>query len=385
MRLTNINSLSTLPAMSSSQSQQLPEADPALARLSYRHDCLLRAMISIPSSPNPPNLTLATRISSVGILDRLPPEIVSLILGMLDVQSAARFSRVSFQGRALVLSQYAYRDLAMFVPRVLSALGRLGLAHLHSIDQLHGALQSERCATCIEYGAFLFLPTCERCCWECLRYHPSLRLISLKEAKRYFGLSERHLRRLPICRIIPGTYGLAATPAPDHGTLVAAKAAMDLGLKVHEGSTGKLAQIMARRCKSAKLLVTGRYLQGAGGSAVTAAHQGRDALMMPSQGNIPNDDYFGMASIPFPSLSKSSRTIESGLWCRGCEFTFSRYATERVPRNVVSAMVPSDCDPLRVLLGLERRARSRESFLDHIGHCYGARQLAPDLLAGIVE
>ena len=37
------------------------------------------------------------------------------------------------------------------------------------------------------------------CCyvWQCLRCEPSLRLISHAEAKRYFGLSERHLRRLP--------------------------------------------------------------------------------------------------------------------------------------------------------------------------------------------
>lgn len=376
--------------MSSPRVPQLPDARSVLSRLSYRHGDLLRAMISLALPSKAPRAALANRASSVGSLDCLPPEIMSLTLGALDARSLAHFARVSFQGHAFVQSLQVYRDLVEFVPEVLWALGEMGLIHLHSMAQLYDALQSERCATCNQYGAFLFLPTCRRCCWQCLRCEPSLRLISHAEAKRYFGLSERHLRRLPACHIIPGTYGLDATPAPGHSPLVAIKAAMDLGLEVHGGSAERLAHIMARRCRSSRLVATGRYLQGgsgggSGGPDMASAHQGQDALMKPCQGNIPHDKYFCMASIPFPSLSKSTRTIENGLWCRGCEFTHSRYRYGRLTNDLVSANVPSDCEPQRVLIGLERRARSREVFLDHIGHCYGAGQLAPDLLTGTVQ
>lgn len=375
--------------MSSPRIPQLPDADSALSRLSYRNDDLLKAMISITSPSKIPCAMLTDRASSVGSLDCLPPEVTSLVLGALDARSLAHFARVSFQGRAFVQSLHAYRDLVEFVPDVLLALGEMGLIHLHSIAQLYDALQSEHCGTCNEYGAFLFLPTCKRCCWQCLRCEPSLRLISLTEAKRYFGLSERHLQHLPACDIIPGTYGLnASTPPPGHGPLVAAKAAMDLGLEMHNVSAERLAQITAKRYRSSKFSAVGRYLHGGsggGGLDMTSAHRGRDALMKPCQGNVPPDNYFGMASIPFPSLFKSTRTIDNGLWCRGCEFTHSRYRYGRLSNDVVSTIVPSDCEPQRVLLGLERRARSREAFLDHIGHCYGAGQLAPDLLAGTVQ
>jgi hypothetical protein len=316
---------------------------------------------------------------------------MSLMLGALDARSLAHFACVSFRGHAFVQSLYAYRDLVEFAPDVLLALGKMGLIHLHSIAQLYDALQSDHCATCNEYGAFLFLPTCKRCCWQCLRCEPSLRLILHIAAKKYFGLSKRHLQRLPACTIIPGTYGLDATPAPpSYRPLVAAKAAMDLGLEVHNGSTERLASVRARRCRSAKFVATGRYLQegssssGSGPDMAPAHHQGQDALMKPSQGNIPPDTYFGMASIPFPVLSKSTRTTENGLWCRGCEFTHGQYRYGRLSNDVISAIVPSDCEPQRVLLGLERRARSREAFMDHISQCYGAGQLAPDLLSGTV-
>ena len=94
---------------------------------------------------------------------------------------------------------------------------------------------------------------------------------------------------------------------------------------------------------------------------------------------MPNDKFFGMASIPFPSISKLGR-IEDGLWCQGCKETRHRYDSLCLPKDVLAAVVPSDVHALQVLLGLERRARSKESLLDHVKHCYGAWQLVPELV-----
>lgn len=89
-------------------------------------------MITITDLPKPPVSTLANhiradRISSLGILDRLPPEILSILLGMLDIQSISHFERVSFRGNTFVQSHRAYQDLVRFAPHVLLALGRVGL------------------------------------------------------------------------------------------------------------------------------------------------------------------------------------------------------------------------------------------------------------------
>lgn len=347
-----------------------------ISRLSYRPRHLLKAMITITIPPKPPVPTLANRASSLGILDRLPPEIISTFLDMLDIQSIAHFACVSFQGNTFVQLQRAYQDLVIFAPQMLLALGKTGLIDRHHIATLYAALRSEQCTTCVEYGAFLFLPTCKRCCWECLRYNPLLRALLPREAKRYFGLSKQHLQQLPVFHVIPGNYGISANPTLEqHCQLVSVQAAKDLGLTVH-GSAEKLAHVMAKRCKSTRLLVTGQYLQ----DKPAAVSQGQDLVLLPSQGNIPTDNFFGMASIPFPSLSESG--IEDGLWCKGCEVTLCQYDSLRLPRDALAAIVPADCEPQRVLLGLERRARSKKSFLDHIKHCYGAQQLVPELATG---
>ncbi|VTT55865.1 unnamed protein product [Fusarium fujikuroi] len=280
-----------------------PEPEALISCASHRPRHLLEAMITIPDAEKPKTPTLAERVSSLGILDRLPLEILYMLLGRLDIQSITSFVRVSFRGNSYIESLRAYRDLVTFAPQTLMALGKTGLLNLHSVTELHAALRQERCASCVEYGAFLFLPTCERCCWECLRHNPLLRVLPSKEAKRYFGLSERHIRQLPTISVIPSNYGISRTPSP-------------------------------RSCRL---------------------------------GNIPTDKFFGMASIPFPSLSASGR-LENGLWCRGCEITLHHHDSLRLPRRVLAALVPRNRDALLVLLGLERRAWSTESFLEHIKH-----------------
>ncbi|RBA18777.1 hypothetical protein FPRO05_10425 [Fusarium proliferatum] len=276
-----------------------PEAPISCA--SHRPCHLLEAMITMPDVEKPKNPTLAERVSSLSILDRLPPEILYMLLGMLDIQTIASFVRVSFRGHSYIQSLLAYRDLVAFAPQTLMALGKTGLLNLHSVTELHAALRQERCASCVEYGAFFFLPTCERCCWECLRHNPSLRVLPPKEAKRYFGLSEWHIQRLPTISVIPGNYGISRTPSQRSCRLVSVKAAKELGLMVH-GSADQLSQVMKTKCKSGGLRVDGRFLQ-----SDPVISQNQDPLLLPSQGNIPADKFFGMASIPFPSLSASGR------------------------------------------------------------------------------
>ncbi|KAI0483405.1 F-box domain-containing protein [Xylariaceae sp. FL0804] len=348
--------------------------DELISRLSHRPRHLDRAMITIHHPSKPPQCILAHRVSSLGTLSRLPPEIMSILLGMLDVQSIALFSCVSFHGNTFVRAQRAYRDLITFAPRALLALGKTGLASVHPVAKLQAVLRSDECASCNKYGAFLFLPTCERCCWECLRYNPSLRMIPPQDASRFFGLLARHRQQLSVLHVIPGQYSIAAIPAPENCKLLSAKHARDMGLAVH-GSAEKIALAMARKCRSINRL-RGQFFQGD-----PAEFQGKDSLLLPNQGNIPTDEFFGMASLPFPSLSKSGE-VEDGLWCRGCKFTLDRYDSLRLPQDAVAAVVPSDCGPQRVLLGLERRAWSKEAFLHHIKHCYGARQLVPELATG---
>lgn len=332
-----------------------------LEKLSHRPHYIMNAMINVdippsPSAPSTLSRPLPGRTLFLGALDLLPPEVMIMLLDALDALSLAVFARVCHRANDSTHSHRPYRDLVVFAPQALSALHRVGLVSIHSPAHLRDALRSRRCATCIESGAFLFLPTGTRCCWQCLRAHPSLRMILPQEAKQHFCLSERHVKRLATLDAIPGVYGISANSVPEHNRLVSAQAAADLGLELH-GSMENLENILIMRSKSNRTLVTGWFLQG---GITTPRYQ--DLLFMPNQGNVPNDDYFSTASIPFPSIFRYGE-IDRGLWCRGCEFTVRQYDHARLPQDVLAGIVPPNRQPQRILVGLERRARSRESFL----------------------
>ncbi|KAI0874179.1 F-box domain-containing protein [Hypoxylon argillaceum] len=306
-----------------------------LSRLSHRPRDLLYSMITIPDPPKSIEAHFQNSVSSLGILDRLPVELLYEVLKSLDLQSTILFSRVSIQGKNIVYSFPAYRDTK--------------LLHLHSASKLHNALRNERCTTCPEYGVYLFLPTCEKCCWQCLRSNLTRQVVSLTAAAKTFALSPK----MKLYR------------------LVSIHAAKELVMSIY-GSAENAIKAIIRRQPNEQTESTAKYLQ-----AIFSDSTCLDSLIIPDQGNAAVDRYFGMASIPFPLLTTPD-IVEHGLWCKGCEWTYKQYKDRRLSTYVIANMVPTDCDPDRVLFGMVRRARSKIRLSAHIRHCYGAQQLLAD-------
>ncbi|KAI0114041.1 F-box domain-containing protein [Nemania sp. FL0031] len=351
-----------------------------LSLLSHRPRALLYSMITISDPPEPMEATLQNRASSLGILDRLPAELLHEVLKSLDFQSAIRFSHVSNQGKNMLCSLPAYRDVIKYAPRTLAALGQTKLLHLHSTSELHNALRNERCATCPEYGVYLFLPTCERCCWQCLRSSPTRRVISQTAAAKIFALSPKMVQQLPIMFSIPGTYGIAykSTQISYKSTqisyrLVSASAVKELVISTY-GSPENAIEAIIRRTPIWQTIPYMLYLMARDPQAIFPHSTCLDDLMMLDQGNRRTDPYFGMALIPFPSLTTPD-IVELGLWCKGCEWTYKQYRGRRLPAYIIANMVPAECDPDLVLLDMARRAYSRIRLSAHLRHCYGAQQL----------
>lgn len=356
-----------------------PDVAMLLYRLTHRPEPLFDAMIpSVPPPGTPQESSFtdhleADRVSSLGLLELLPPELLSGILSMLDVQSIVRLSRTSVAGNLVVRSHQTYRDLVALAPEALSALSRTDLLGFYSVTDIHAALRAERCFACSRYGAFLFLPTCERCCWGCLRTSPLVRLIRPRQIMRYFGLSTEQLERLPALRVTPGKYAMAYEPDPRDQKLIPIKVARDVGLPM-PGPLERMNDTEARRFLDAQRLVTGYHIL----DAEATAPPDRDPLRMPSQGETLPDQYFGMGAVPFPSLSKSGKR-EDGLWCQGCEVVHNAFLARRLPQDVFAALVPANCAPQRLLVGMITRAYSEAGLLEHIKHCWGASQLVPEL------
>lgn len=341
-----------------------------IARLAHRPRRYLHSMITIDN----PQAALPVRPGeakpqddrpySLGLFDQLPLEIVHLILHQLDVHSLTQFSYVAARGRPTILSLPAYQILVRHAPQALAALRLTKLMRFHSISHLLAALTSSRCATCPAYGPYLFLPPCERCCWNCLRYNPARRVVTQAHARTSFALSLKEVRKLPVLFSLPGRYDITRNEVLKQHQLVSVSAARDLALSIH-GSAEKVVNLTEGRKYKIMTALRIRFLQR---SFTINAEQ--DPLTVPDQGNNFNDPFFGFASIPFPSLSGRSGVLEHGLWCKGCEKMHNDFHARRLPTAVLYTG-----DPYRKFSHMLNQAYSRSGLLRHSQKCCGAEAL----------
>ncbi|KAH8728358.1 F-box domain-containing protein [Phaeosphaeriaceae sp. PMI808] len=351
-----------------------------LSHLSHRPRYILTANISVDESVKL-SLSKIQREPqlSVGLLDDLPLELLHDILNYLDLQSLSQFSRVSLRGRVIAESLPAYRDLTSAAGHIFQTLSRTRVIGLHSVAALQTALRSNRCISCGQYGAFLFLLSSERCCFACLSFNQSLWLIPLPFARACFGLTRQQSKALPTMRSIPGTYFVRRSISRLRPTtLTSARAAKELAIKVH-GSTDAIARILATKHLRTTIPkpYTGIWYQNAPLQPFS-----QDILTLKSIGSVPNDEFGGTGSVTFPSMV--GNVVESGLWCRGCERTFELYRFQKLDRDVVSRLAPLGCDAFRFIKGLQYRARSEAEFLEHAQHCYSATEVMTKRWVGLL-
>lgn len=331
-------------------------------------------MITIRDPPsNPTTLQTQDRPSSLGALDRLPAELLHEVLAHLDVQSLTRLSRTCYGANAFLGLVPSYQNLLSHAPDALAALVGTRLIRRYPLSQLDAVLRSGRCGTCPGYGAFLFLPTCERCCWQCLQFRKERLVVPPGVACKALGLPAGEVQRLPSLSSIPGRYGTRQLLVDKVMDLVAVAHAMELAVSLH-GSAERLREALSWQTITGSAAHTARFLQ-----RLLWVDDYFDTILVPERGSSLVGRYFGLASVRFPSLTRPDR-IEYGHWCRGCEWVYDR--RHRLPAEDVAQIVPDDPDPDRVLLRMARTAYSMAGLLEHIQHCYGAQNLLHDSAEG---
>lgn len=349
------------------------ETEALVARLSHRPENLIQAMITISDPPGPlVTLRSQNRPSSVGVLDMLPTEILQELLNHLDIRSLLRFSRTCYRANNLVGSLSSYRNLLNYAPDALAALSKTKILQLHSISQLYAVLRSPRCETCRGYGAFLFLPTCDRVCWQCLQFRKERLAVAPGIARKALGLTEEDQERFPLMCTIPGRYGIRQL---EYGyglpqNIVAVAHAMELAISKY-GSAERLRETLSQQVITGTGSYSSKQLR-----ALLWSDEYFDADLVPRRGTSLVGRYFGRASILFPSLTRSDQ-VEYGHWCLGCKWM----SDQRDPE--VDQLVPDDADPYRQLLRMARTAYSLDGFLKHIEHCRGAQRLISEPIYGV--
>ena len=337
--------------------------------------------------------------SSLGSLDYLPNEVLFLILDELDFPSLSRFSRVSLRGKSVVESIPAYQALVKNILRAVDALQRTGLIDYHSPAKVYETLVSSECVMCKEFGPYLFLLTCERCCYTCRFWSPTFWAFPPSIACKLFSLSESQVNSLPTMRIIPLPYGeevdsldqihqMVSPTQMSHlpESLVSVREAKKLAISIHDSI-----EFLHERIEAFKP----RRIIGSLASDAKARKRVRkyeawklilDAPLDPSRpdewvffpfhGHYFANPYSRFATMDFPVLL-ADKTVEDGIWCRGC-YHVSRDQPPAPP--AVPGMGFEDYQPRYISLkASEQRAWTEEEFLDHVKWCPGSRHLIPEL------
>lgn len=310
--------------------------------------------------------------SSLGRLDKLPTELLFLTFNLLDLRSLSRVLRLSLKGKSMIEALPVYQQIMRHAPTLLTALSQTRLLSVHSSPLILQTLRSDRCASCFEFGGFIFLPTCERICFECLRENVAFWMITPTIAKQCFHLTDSQLKMVPIMYSIPGSYSVGTLPSQKSRVyrLVSVKQAKQLAIKLH-GSIEKVATLSPTGARGGRDLTKSRMFQRF--QEVSLEPPGQDLSRLPGKATFGGDGFAGVASMRLPYLSDTA--LDLGRICHGCSVTCKHYAEGILPASVISELVPPGVSPHQPFKAIQTRLHSRDGFLKHIEHCYGAQRL----------
>lgn len=255
--------------------------------------------------------------AELGILDRLPAELILMVLRQLDIRAFFHFRQVNRRARLLLTGLREYKLVSKHGLEGLRGLLRAELAHCFTIDDLYRSLVTDKCSTCGAFGGFLFLFTAERCCFDCLQFSAHHRVRSLSTFAKFLHISPGRLKRLLglSLRTVPGIYNMMETPAkrPNH-------------LIFEEKATQMLLAISVVKEDAARNLRRRREI---------------------------SDQRF-MAATAYPCYSVKNAKIERGVSCKGCQVRL---------------------ELLHGGLGDRDQTFSTQGFLSHFSRCLEAQHL----------
>ncbi|KAF5578284.1 hypothetical protein FPCIR_11631 [Fusarium pseudocircinatum] len=277
--------------------------------------------------------------SSLGILSRLPEELTLMILQELDILSYLRFRRVNNRARSITTASREYKTVVKHGLQGLKPLLKAELGHVFTIAHFYRALVSNKCELCGKFATFLYLITCQRCCFTCLQISVDLHVLPIPVPKAFAKAvhsSSKEIEKIcgPKLRVVYGKYSLQPWPSVKKPRyLVQAKPVIE-----------KLRSLDSSRVIPKSAL----------------SHQPQDQ----SHDEIRHDFcYRYMAASAFPWYDLSDDRAETGMNCKGCQFRVEEY--ERTIRGLDPPWGFNDRD----------RVYSREEFLCHFRSCAHAQEV----------
>ncbi|KAJ0414825.1 hypothetical protein BJY00DRAFT_320762, partial [Aspergillus carlsbadensis] len=143
---------------------------------------------------------------SLGDMEKLPLELLTMIFTELDPHSLMNFRRVNKLAFLSVESVPQYKRIVKYAPTVLRSVNSIGPGQTFSLQYLHDKLYTIACEACGDYGGFLYLIICRRVCALCFTRTQSYLPLLQADVLRKFALRPKDLASLPKIKSIPGYY-----------------------------------------------------------------------------------------------------------------------------------------------------------------------------------
>ncbi|KAL4731096.1 hypothetical protein ACLX1H_000056 [Fusarium chlamydosporum] len=295
--------------------------------------------LGLPTTTNNPPTEALTKEFPIF---KLPVEIVTNILAGLDVKSFHSFRQVTRIARDIANAVPQYQQVVRYGPEGVKALYRMSLHDQITYKNLHRALVTEKCRFCGDFGGLLFVVTCTRCCYNCLRTAPEIGFVDWK----LLAFSYRYVLLLE-CSSLHESF---------RETMLSAR---DRFLKIQNWEKP---EVMLDRTQG---MLAKQFLEILG-SVGLLSEWGIDAFVEKGWLN-----YRSAVCIAYPWLNQRTMTTERGVSCKGCHNAFVGKVPEDRRLVWYFPYVPS---------GSENRDRSfsQDGFKRHFESCEHARKMWDD-------
>ena len=289
---------------------------------------------------------------SLGMLDQLPLELLSIICGFLDVPSLLLFRGVCRRAHGLVASNFKLKRLATHAATFLVALGKGGMAHHFSLNDLYSRLCSEKCKSCGCFAGFFQFPTARRCCFSCLSTSDATNITTRTDCRNILGyFSFQPLQSLPQFHSLPGTYAPWQNVYRGRYYCMSMQAALRVKFTELLVADNNGLPLTRRQINRGIVRLCRQVAPGRGRHSTTLTDILKRLMERPHE----RVKYRFMSTVVLPVFNERTQTASTGLSCLGCQ--------EAKRRGVSGPAVSAQgfFDP--------ERAYSREGFLDHFKWC----------------
>ena len=253
----------------------------------------------------------------LGILDKLPLELIELVLCQLDIRSLMESQRVNRRAMDVIKTMPRYKTIVTHARNSLRGILSIETGRWITCDALYDKLCTAKCEKCGDFGGYLYILTCKRVCFLCLSYDPELLPLSPNEAIRKFGINHSVIESLPHMRSIPGVYTSWEKKRYQRCTLIDPKSAYDAGIALHGSLSTMERHVMdgtAQKLQKYNDRVHKAVLEGSGSSKRSVRRPRTEDLF---DGRTGNPLRF-MAIVQAPWLNTISQEAEWGFHCIGC-------------------------------------------------------------------